>query len=147
MGGSTELGAGSVWAVRIGEQSAVLDVVGGSTELGAGSVWAVRIAWGAVSCVGCGGWVNRTGSRISLGRGNRIAVSGVGCGGWVNSNASFIKSVNTNDRSTELNVCKIKCKKLLQSFTAQGMVQPTLGVRVKFSKLITLSKKTVHCAS
>ena len=43
VGGSTELGAGSVWAVRIGEQSAMLDVVGGSTELGAGSVWAVGI--------------------------------------------------------------------------------------------------------
>ena len=31
VGGLTELGAGSVWAVGVEEQSAVLDVVGGST--------------------------------------------------------------------------------------------------------------------
>ena len=41
--GSTELGAGSVWVVGIGEQSAVLDVVGGSVELRVGSVWVVGI--------------------------------------------------------------------------------------------------------
>ena len=44
VGGSTELGAGSVWAVGIKEQSVVLDRVGEIMELGAGSVWAVKIS-------------------------------------------------------------------------------------------------------
>ena len=62
------------------EQSAMLDVVGGLMELGVGGV--------------------------SLGSRSRRAVSCVGRGGWVHNKAGIVKSINTDDCSTGLHVCR-----------------------------------------